>query len=148
MTIAKYNRIKNRAFQAGKLITREPFQGPFSLEEQVKEIFEFEGYKVCFIDGFFNWMTDENGCSIDEKDCVENELENLTNEQLQQMVLDAQKILKQRDEEQAKIAIAKFEEAWKEFKKFGEIRLRVNATGEKHFHTTVDRLTIQVLPLR
>ncbi len=148
MTIAKYNRIKNRAFQAGKLITREPFQGPLSLEEQVKEIFEFEGYKVCFIDGFFNWMTDKNGCSIDEKDCVENELENLTNEQLQQMVLDAQKILKQRDEEQAKIAIAKFEEAWKEFKKFGEIRLRVNATGEKHFHTTVDRLTIQVLPLR
>lgn len=148
MTLDKFNYIVSHAYQMGQIVKTETTQPPFCLEEVTNEMVDFEGYRVCYQDKHFLWMEEiRTGLPIKEQDCTAFDVQSMNDNELTQLVKDAQKVLRQREIEQANIAINEFNKAWQKLKAFGEVRLRVSATGEKHFHTTVNKMTIDILPL-
>lgn len=146
MTIEKFRHLVNNGYRDGKIITATHETPPFALNEVLNEIVEFEGFQICYQDQHFLWMKDANGKAVKEEDCTFFNVEEFDNYQLALLIKDAQRVMKEREVEAAKQAIEQFENAWKRLKEFGEVRMRVDATGEKHFHTTVDRLKLEFLP--
>lgn len=148
MTIEKFRHLVNHGYQQGKILTATHETPPFCVNEVLNEIVEFEGFQICYQDQKFLWMKDADGKAIKEEDCTFfNMVEELDNYQLALLIKDAQSVMKKRELEAATQAIEQFNKAWNNLKKFGEVRMRVSATGEKHFHTTADKLKIEFLPL-
>lgn len=147
MTRTKYNQLVSQAMTQGELVEHTTTESPFSCGEDVEvSVYEIEGFRVVFKDNTFAYMM-QFGVVIHNEDLTEFDVDEMQDSELEQLIKDAQRTLKNRQLAEAKKAIAKFEQAWNELKQFGEVRLRVNATGETHFHTTVDKLRIDVLPL-
>lgn len=145
MTLDKFDWLATQACKVGKFISKCTVSGWGSEEEE--EVYELEGFLVTYRDDRFFWMNDKNGNSIRREDCTTFNVSDMSNDDLKKLVSDVQKVIKKREMEGALKAINEFTTAWDQLKKFGEVRVRISATGEKHFHTTVDKLGIEFLPL-
>lgn len=149
MITAKYNELINIAPRKGKKIKDKTFWPPFGLEEVHLEVFSSDGYEVAFHDGKFVWMKEEaTGKIIQEQDLTSLfDVERMTDTQLALLISDANKVISKRQREKAQEAVNQFVKAWENLQQFGEVRLRVEPVGEKHFHTTVDKLKLEILKL-
>lgn len=148
MTVTKYNELINKAPYNGKLIEDKMVSPPFCLEDVHLQVFSYDGYKVAFHDGGFLWMEEEaTDKAIQKEDLTSFDVEEMTDAQLALLIRDANKIIGKRQKEKAQEAINQFIKAWENLQRFGEVRLRVEPKGEKHFHTTVDKLKLEVLRL-
>lgn len=149
MTVEKFNHLVHNGYTFGVVVERKNVVPPFSCGNEVtNEIVEFEGYKICYQDKSFLWMTDKEGNAIKREDCTMFDVNEMDDEQLALLMADVKKTLKKRQLEQASKAVFEFNKAWNKLKEFGEVRVRVSATGETHFHTTVERLSLEIMPLK
>lgn len=148
MTIDKFRHLVGNGYQKGKILTATHETPPFCVNEVLNEIIEFEGFQICYQDQKFLWMKDADGKAIKEEDCTLFDVEELDNLQLALLIKDAQNIMKKRELEEAQKAVDEFERAWKRLSKFKDVRLRVQAEGEKHYHTQANLLKLEVLPLK
>lgn len=148
MTTKQFDRIASEARLQGKLIYDGAIEPCSSNgENEHEEIFEFEGFNVIYRDGEFLTLEDATTKEVIKRgDCTEYRVDDMTNEELEQLVKDAQKVIDNRQKAEARKAIREFETAWKKLQMFGEVRMRVSATGESHFHSTVDKMRISILP--
>lgn len=147
MTIDKFDEIVAKASTQGKLMREWQEEAPFSADLTTNEIYDFQGVRVCYQNNRFFWMEEnETGKIIKREDCTTFDIASMSIDEIYQLTNDLQKEVKKRQVEQATKAIDKFNQAWQELKQFGEVRIRVSATGEKHFHTTVNKLGLEFLP--
>lgn len=143
MTLERFNYIVDHAYQMGRIASSQ-----FHANEVHNEIVEFEGFNVCYQNKGFLWMETKEGKAIKKEDCTIFDVEEMSDFELEQLMKDAQKVMKKRQIEEATKAMDEFTRAWEKLKQFKEIRIRVSATGEKHIHTTVERLGLEFLPLK
>lgn len=148
MTIQQFNHLRMDAHLYGTCVSQQEASHGFSCElGETETIFEFEGFKVCYVGNDFLWMEEiATGKVIKEQDCTKNDLEEYSISELEQIINDANKIIKQRQNAEAQIAIDNFVKAWKELQKHEQVRMRVNG-NKTHFHEHVNNVTIQIMPL-
>lgn len=147
MLISKFDEIVAKARTQGRLLREWQEEAPFSADLTNNEIYDFQGFRVCYQNNKFFWM-EENETSriIKREDCTTFDVEQMSTEEINQLASELQKEIKRRQVEQATKAMNKFKQAWNELKAFGELGIRVSATGERHFHTTIERLELDFLP--
>ena len=149
MTTERFRDLICSAAIKGKLVKREKVFLPFGCDDAENELYEIEGYHVMLQDHKFLWMEEiATGKTIKEEDTTKYDIAGMTNTELDRLIKDAQKVMRQREIEDANKAIDNFMKAWQALKPFAEIRIKVSATGEKHFHTTIERLDLEVIPLK
>lgn len=147
MTIQKFWELVNLGQIKGKLVKTEHDCSSSSGHDILLEVFELAGYKIIYQNHRFLCMKEiATNKTIMERDCTSFEVENLDNDKLEQLIKDAQKVLKQREQEKAQEAIENFIKAWKELKHFKDVGLHVMLDDKSHYQTTVGQLKLGILP--
>lgn len=148
MTIQKFWELVNLGQVKGKLVKTEHDCSSSSGHDIQLEVFELAGYKIIYQNHRFLCMKEiATNKTIMERDCTRFEVENLDNNELEQLIEDAQKVLKQRTQEEAQKALDNFTKAWKELKHFSDVGLQVMLDDKSHYDTTVGRVDLGIFPL-
>ncbi len=145
MTVKMYNELISNAQSKGVLISRKEMHSPFSCGDLVEEkVYQIDGYYVSFHDGKFFFMTDVNGNPIEKNQLSENEkFASMTTNNLQALIMAAQKELDIRRSSERKKAEKNFLEAWKILQtNFPEVFINIKINCEDQFHVAVDELKI------
>lgn len=148
MQISEFDKIVHDAHLFGVCVNQYQKETMFSCGEtkNVTE-YEFQGFLVGYEDGeFFTMQDKETGEEIKRENCTTHNLNGYSTAELEQIIKDAEKLLKLERNRKAQIAIDNFNKAWKELQRHSQVRMRVNG-NKTHFHDNVNNVTIQIMPL-
>lgn len=148
MTVTEFNRIAHDAHIYGILLDRHTREPLFGCGEEIQVTsYEFQGFICEYEDSEFSSMTNkETGEIIKRENCTTHNLDGYSINELQQIVEDAQKLIKYEQNKKAQVAIDNFIKAWQELQKYQQVRVRVQG-AKTHFHDTVNNVKLTILPL-
>lgn len=147
MTKTRFDYLVNNACACGCLVDTSIVMITNNPECMATKTFHFEGFAVTYQEGHFLALQDlKTGKYICENECTTVEVQEMRDQDLQELIAEAQKELKARELKRVKTVKKVLGETRKQLRGYGDVRLCIEADGRAPFNTTIGQLRLKALP--